>query len=79
MLKFSYSQINTFSNCPQKYKLIYIDKIKKPHDSIEAFLGKVVHEVLEWIYKEKMSYLIWDSIEKNIPKFGKKNGTKIFT
>ena len=72
MLKFSYSQINTFSNCPQKYKLIYIDKIKKPHDSIEAFLGKVVHEVLEWIYKEKMSYLIWDSIEKKYTEIWKK-------
>ena len=76
MLKFSYSQINTFSNCPQKYKLIYIDKIKKPHDSIEAFLGKIVHEVLEWIYKEKMSYLLWDSIEKKYTEIWKEKWHK---
>ena len=59
----SYSQINTFNNCPQKYKIIYIDKIKNNHESIEGFLGKVVHEVLEWIYKEKLDYYIWDNIE----------------
>ena len=40
---------------------------------------KVVHEVLEWIYKEKMSYLIWDSIEKKYTEIWEKNGTKIFT
>ena len=49
---YSYSQINTFLNCPKKYKLIYIDKISIKKESIEAFIGKVVHEVLEWIYKE---------------------------
>ena len=64
MLRFSFSQLNSYSNCPQKYKLIYIDKIHKPHDSIEAFMGKVVHEVLEWIYYDKPEYCIWDHIEK---------------
>ena len=61
---FSFSQIGTYSNCPQKYKLIYIDKIYKSHDSIEAFMGKVVHEVLEWLYNDKSDYCIWDHIEK---------------
>ena len=79
MLKFSYSQINTFSNCPQKYKLIYIDKIKKPHDSIEAFLGKVVHEVLEWIYKEKNELFNLGFNRKKYTEIWEKNGTKIFT
>ena len=65
---FSFSQLGTYSNCPQKYKLIYIDKIRKPHDSIEAFMGKVVHEVLEWLYNDKSEYCIWDHIEK---KYGK--------
>ena len=64
MLKFSYSQLNTYSNCPQKYKLIYIDKMYKSHESIEAFMGKVVHEVLEWLYNHKTQYCIWDNIEK---------------
>ena len=59
----SFSQINTFNSCPQKYKIIYIDKIKNKHESIESFLGKVVHETLEWIYEEKLDYYIWDNIE----------------
>ena len=52
---FSFSQLGTYSNCPQKYKLIYIDKKSKPYDSIEAFMGKVVHEVLEWLYNDKVN------------------------
>ena len=50
---YSYSMLNTFSHCPQKYKLIYIDRIRKKEESIEAFLGKVVHQVLEWLYSSK--------------------------
>ena len=49
---YSYSQLNTFNNCPQKYKIIYIDKIKSNNESIEAFVGKRVHETLEWLYSD---------------------------
>ena len=66
---YSYSQINTFLNCPKKYKLIYIDKILIKKESIEGFIGKVVHEVLEWIYKEKSNFLIWDKIENKYFEF----------
>ena len=50
---FSYSKINTYKICPQRYKINYINKIIKPHESIEAFMGKRVHEVLEWLYNER--------------------------
>ena len=50
---FSYSKINTYKACPQRYKINYIDKLIKPHESIEAYMGKRVHEVLEWHYYEK--------------------------
>ena len=50
---FSYSKINTYKSCPQKYKIIYLDKIRKKNESIEAFMGKRVHEVLEWLYSDK--------------------------
>ena len=49
--KFSYSKINTYKSCPQKYKIIYIDEVNIPNESIEAFMGKIVHSVLEWLYK----------------------------
>jgi len=52
--KYSYSKIQTFESCPQKFKINYIDKIRKPNESIEAFMGKRVHEVLDWLYKERI-------------------------
>ena len=64
--KYSYSQINLFSSCPLKYKLSYIDKIRKKDEGIESFLGKQVHLTLEWIYKKKIeenkTYYSLDSI-----------------
>ena len=51
--KFSYSKINTYKTCPQRFKINYLDKTYKPHESIEAFMGKRVHEVLEWLYNER--------------------------
>jgi len=50
---FSYSRINTFDHCPQKYKIQYIDLIDTLDDSIEAFMGKRVHEVLENLFNIK--------------------------
>ena len=47
---FSYSQLSTFQTCPQQYKIIYLDGVRKNNESIEAFMGKRVHEVLEWLY-----------------------------
>ena len=51
--KYSYSKINLFNSCPLKYKFVYIDKKYKKDESIEAFLGKLIHQTLEWIYKQK--------------------------
>ena len=53
IVKYSYSKINTFKTCPQQYKIIYLDKIRSDYESIEAFMGKRVHEVLEWLYLKK--------------------------
>lgn len=64
---FSYSQLSTFKACSQKFKLTYLDGIRKPHESIEAFVGKRVHSVLEWIYSKGNSnntYMTFDRICK---------------
>jgi len=55
-IKFSFSKINTYKNCPQKYKINYINKVRKNHESIEAFMGKRVHEVLEWFYYKRNTH-----------------------
>ena len=51
MAIYSHSRLCTFEQCPLKYKLRYIDKIiPEIEQTIEAHLGKVVHDTLEWIY-----------------------------
>ncbi|MFH0906268.1 MAG: PD-(D/E)XK nuclease family protein, partial [archaeon] len=50
---YSHSRLETFKNCPKKFFFGYIEKpdikIKK---GIEAFLGTMVHETLEKLYKD---------------------------
>ena len=63
IVKYSYSKINTFKTCPQQYKIIYLDKTRNQYESIEAFMGKRVHEVLEWLYLQediKSSLILFD-------------------
>ena len=61
---YSYSKLNSYSSCPQKYKIIYLDKTRNDNEGIEAFMGKRVHEVLEWLYSEefKNSFVSFDAI-----------------
>jgi putative RecB family exonuclease len=50
---YSHSKLSSFEQCPLKYKYRYIDKIiPEVEQTIEAFLGGMVHETLEWIYTE---------------------------
>jgi putative RecB family exonuclease len=54
MATYSHSRVSTYENCPYKYKLQYIDK-EKPEiqNTIEAFMGGIVHQSLEDLYKRK--------------------------
>ena len=53
MVIYSHSRLSTFEQCPFKFKLRYIDKIvPEIENTIESFLGGIVHAVLEWIYIE---------------------------
>jgi putative RecB family exonuclease len=49
---YSHSRINSFEQCPRKYKYRYIDGIKTDTEGIEAFVGKRVHETLEKVYRD---------------------------
>ncbi len=51
---YSYSRINTFENCPLRFKYRYIDRIKVETEGVEAFLGTMVHESLEKLYDNCM-------------------------
>jgi len=53
MPTYSYSKVTCFEQCPLRFKFQYIDKIKTEiEQTIEAFLGGIVHEVLEKLYAD---------------------------
>jgi putative RecB family exonuclease len=56
------SSIGLFRDCPQKFKLSYIDKIKEP-PQWHLHLGSFVHEVLEFLYKEDASNRTVDTLK----------------
>ena len=48
MPTYSHSRLSTFEDCPLKYKYTYIDKLDRDRrDSVEAFMGGLVHETME--------------------------------
>ncbi|MBM4339843.1 MAG: PD-(D/E)XK nuclease family protein [Deltaproteobacteria bacterium] len=58
MPTYSHSQLSTYETCPYQYKLSYIQKIKMDTEGIEAFMGSMVHDVLEKLYRDlKMTKL----------------------
>lgn len=49
---YSHSRISSFENCPLQYRYRYVDRLKREVEGVEAFVGKVVHEVLEDLYDD---------------------------
>ncbi len=47
---FSHSRLSSFENCRKQFEFRYIQKIPSETESIEAFVGKRVHEILERLY-----------------------------
>ena len=45
--RISYSQISMFSNCPHRWKLNYIDKLKVSESNIYLIFGTAMHEVIQ--------------------------------
>jgi putative RecB family exonuclease len=50
---FSHSRLSSFEDCAKKYEYRYLLKIPRDVESIEGFVGKRVHEVLERLYIAK--------------------------
>jgi ATP-dependent helicase/DNAse subunit B len=47
MATYSFSKLDTFDQCPYKYKLQYIDKAEADFPTtVEAFMGSLVHGAL---------------------------------
>jgi len=53
MVIYSHSRLSTFEQCKLKFKFRYIDKLTPEiENTIEGFLGGIVHEALEWLYNQ---------------------------
>ena len=49
---YSHSRLSCYEKCPFQYKLKYVDRVRAPlGTSIEAFVGSMVHDSLEWLYR----------------------------
>jgi len=57
-MTYSHSQLETYENCPFKYRLQYVERVRTRRKSIEAFMGSTVHAALEKLYRDiRMSRL----------------------
>lgn len=48
---YSHSGLSCFESCPRQYHYRYVLGIEVDTESVEAFVGKLVHEVLERLYQ----------------------------
>jgi hypothetical protein len=53
MSEYSISQLGKFEECALQYKFIYVDRIDRREEGIEAFLGQRFHGAMEWLYAER--------------------------
>lgn len=55
MTKYSISRLNTYRDCPLRYKFQYIDGITVPYKHNDStFLGSMCHRSLEKLYRDRM-------------------------
>ena len=47
MGKISYSQISMYTDCPLRWKLNYVDKLRISESNIHLIFGTAMHEVLQ--------------------------------
>jgi putative RecB family exonuclease len=49
---YSHSRLSCYEECPFKFKRRYIDKVRINRESIEAFVGTMVHGAMEKLYRD---------------------------
>jgi len=73
-MRISYSALETFKNCPLKYKYQNIDKIKEPK-SKEAVFGTLIHSTMNFIHSPS---LVPPNIEQALDFFSKNWNSEVF-
>ena len=87
MSRYSTSQVQTYVQCPLKYRYEYVDKVPLPEfvETADTLLWKLVHETLEKLYDDvnvlktpskedliKFYYDLWAGKEKEAKKIDEK-------
>ncbi|MBN2199117.1 MAG: PD-(D/E)XK nuclease family protein [Candidatus Aminicenantes bacterium] len=58
MREYSHSQLEKFETCPLQYKFVYVDRLRRYEEGVEAFLGQRFHETMERLYRERAFRLV---------------------
>ena len=66
-MRISYSALETFGQCPQKYKFEYIDRIRVPKGK-EAVFGTAIHGALKFLFSRDPLY---PTLEETLAHFRK--------
>ncbi len=56
MQPYSHSRLSSFENCPRQFRFRYVDRVPAETESIESFVGRRVHEILERLYHHVARY-----------------------
>lgn len=60
----TYSALNCFRNCPRKYRLRYIDALRRPERPEALAFGSVIHDALElWYMAEPSDTRLFDVLD----------------
>ena len=68
MNRISYSQLSMYSECPKKWKLNYIDKLKVSEPSIYLLFGTAMHEVLQKYLNVMYEYTVKRADQLNLER-----------
>lgn len=73
-MRISYSTLDTYQNCPLKYKYREVDKIKEPK-SKEAVFGTLIHAVMKYIHTPA---LLAPSLDQALDFYAKSWNSEIY-
>lgn len=73
-MRISYSALDTYQNCPLKYKFKNIDRIKEPK-SKEAVFGTLIHATMKFIHKPG---LLSPPLEQALDYFSRNWNSSVF-
>lgn len=68
-MKYSYSSINTYLECPFKYYIKYVLRLNKTSEAKNTFIGSLCHSILEQMLKDKAQNIEVRSVEECIDEY----------